>query len=75
VFHTLVVFLLNLHARWKGSKARGGDPLSPVLLNCALQEVFRSLNWENRGISRNGEKIADLRFADDVILISSSEKE
>jgi hypothetical protein len=52
-----------------------GDPLSPILFNGALEHIFRGLKWEDRGIDVNGKKISNLRFADDVILLSSSEVE
>ena len=34
--------------------------------------MFRRLNWQDKGISINGEKLSNLRFADDVGLLSSS---
>ena len=52
-----------------------GDPLSPLLFNSALEEIFGKLNWENKGININGEKMNNLRFADDVVLISESDEE
>ncbi len=54
---------------------RHGDPLSPNLFNCVLEEVFRGLNWDGRGLNINGEYLINLRFADDVILISNNTKE
>jgi len=52
-----------------------GDPLSPLLFNAALVEVFRKVNWENRGVSINGRKLNNLRFADDIVLIAQSREE
>ena len=52
-----------------------GDPLSPILFNSALEKVFRKLNWEDKGISINGEKLNNLRFADDIVLFSHDLKE
>lgn len=49
-----------------------GDPLSPLLFICALEEVFRKLNWEQKGIKINGEILNNLRFADDVVLIGNN---
>ena len=34
--------------------------------------MFRQLDWENAGIVVNGERLNHLRFADDIVLISSS---
>ena len=52
-----------------------GDPLSSLIFISALGEVFRNLNWEKKGLPINGEKINNLRFADDVVLISTNLEE
>lgn len=49
-----------------------GDPLTPVLFNCALQEIFRNLNWENKGIKVDGEMLSNPRFADDAIFVAEN---
>ncbi len=49
---------------------RQGDPVSLLLFNCA--EIFRNLDWENKGIKINGEYLNNLRFADDVVVISDN---
>ncbi len=36
----------------KGVKER--DPLSPLLFNCALEEGFRGLDWEGKGLNISG---------------------
>lgn len=51
---------------------RQGDPLSPNLFNCALEEAMRQLNWNNKGLRINGEYLNNLRFADDLVLISDN---
>ncbi len=43
---------------------RQGDTLSPKLFNAGLEQVFRRLNWENKGIQINGERLNHLRFAE-----------
>lgn len=50
---------------------RQGDPISPILFSATLEQIFRDLKWENYGISINGEKLNNLRFADDIVLISN----
>ena len=51
---------------------RQGDTLSPNMFNSGLEQVFRRLNWQDKGININGEKLSNLRFADDVALLSRS---
>jgi len=53
---------------------RQGDTLSPKLFNAGLEQVFRRLNWDNKGITINGEQLNHLRFADDIVLIGNSEE-
>ncbi len=33
---------------------RQGDPSSLLLFNCALNEIFKNLNWESEGVKSNG---------------------
>ena len=48
-----------------------GDPMSSMLFNVALEEVFKSLDLENKGLKINGEFLNNLRFADDVVMITN----
>ncbi|MBS2634235.1 hypothetical protein KFY46_26320, partial [Salmonella enterica subsp. enterica serovar 1,4,[5],12:i:-] len=50
---------------------RQGDTISPMLFTACLQEVFRALDWEELGIRVNGEYLSNLRFADDIALMSN----
>ncbi len=36
---------------------RQGDPLSPILFNTALEEIFRNLEWKDKGLIINGKLI------------------
>ena len=54
---------------------RQGDPLSYILFNAVLEEIFRRVNWENKGLKIDGKYLCNLRSADDVVLISTSMKE
>jgi len=54
---------------------RQGDTLSPKLFNTVLEYAFKTLNWENKGISIDGKMLSNLRFADDIVLITDNLKE
>lgn len=54
---------------------RQGDPLSSILFNIALEEVFRKLDWEGRGLNINGSWLSNLRFADDVVVLANNKEE
>ena len=54
---------------------RQGDTISPKLFNAVLQEIFKKLNWEEKGIKIDGEFINHLRFADDIVLLASTFEE
>ena len=55
------------------------DPMSPTLFNAVLEDIFHELTpkWKSgcRGLdvgSLRGERLTNLRFADDVVLFASS---
>ncbi len=39
---------------------------SPLLFTCVLEEVFKNLNWEEKGIKVNGKYLNNLRFAENL---------
>lgn len=43
-----------------------------MLFTTCLQEVFKTLYWEQVGIRVNEENLNNLRFADSVALLSNS---
>ena len=51
---------------------RQGDGLSPILFTAILEEVFKTLDWEEKGLRVNGEYISHLRFADDIVLFAAN---
>ncbi|KAL0840406.1 hypothetical protein ABMA28_015663 [Loxostege sticticalis] len=55
-----------------GCGVRQGDTISPKLFTAALENVFRKLDWSDKGISIDGERLNNLRFADDIVLISDN---
>lgn len=54
---------------------RQGDPLSPHLFNCVLEEAMKQVNWNQYGVNINGKRLHHLRYADDLVLISHDPKE
>ena len=54
---------------------RQGDTISPKLFTASLEDIFRDLDWEQKGISINGTRLNNLRFADDVALIAENLKD
>ncbi|XP_045454782.1 uncharacterized protein LOC123664232 [Melitaea cinxia] len=55
-----------------GRGVRQGEPVSPKLFTAVLEEIFRQLNWEQSGITINGENLSHLRFADDIIIFAQT---
>ncbi|PIK46657.1 endonuclease-reverse transcriptase [Apostichopus japonicus] len=51
------------------------DTLSPKVFTTAMEEIFKKLNLQERGLNVDGERLTDLRFADDVALITTSVKD
>ena len=53
-----------------------GDPLSPILFNAVLEKMFRTIKakWvdSKTGIDFGHRRLANLRFADDILLIAPS---
>ena len=45
------------------------------MFTAAMEEIYKKFNLQDRGINKDGEKLTDLRFADDVALITSSVKD
>ncbi len=52
--------------------ARQGDKISPILFTACLEEVFKKLEWDDMGLKIDGEYLNNLRFADDIVLLSNS---
>ena len=51
---------------------RQGDSTSPKFFNACLQMVFNRLSWERKGLNVDGRYLSNLRFADDIVLLSHS---
>ena len=50
---------------------RQGDPISPKLFTAAIEDIFRKAELTD-GIDMDGETLTDLRFADDVALLTKT---
>ena len=51
---------------------RQGDPLPPKLFTATIQDAFRKIELEERGLNIDGENLSELRFADDIALITTT---
>ena len=40
-----------------------------------MEDLFRNFGWSNRGVSVNGNKLSNSRFADDVTIIAQDLEE
>ncbi|VDO91672.1 unnamed protein product [Heligmosomoides polygyrus] len=58
-----------------GKGIRQRDTISPKLFTAALQDAMKDLNWDDKGYLVDGKRISKLRFADDIVLISTSTAE
>uniref|UniRef100_A0A0K0DBJ9 Reverse transcriptase domain-containing protein n=1 Tax=Angiostrongylus cantonensis TaxID=6313 RepID=A0A0K0DBJ9_ANGCA len=47
---------------------RQGDTISPKLFTATLQNIMRTLEWNNMVVKIDGRQIHHLRFADDIVL-------
>ena len=47
--------------------------MSPVMFTSAMEEIFKRINIKT-GVKINGERLSNLRFADDIILFAESEE-
>ena len=54
---------------------RQGDTISPKLFTATLESIFRRLNWENKGVKRDGQFLSNLRFGDDIFLCTETPQE
>ena len=54
---------------------RQGDAFSPKLFTATLEDLFRIFDESNRGVSIDGNKLSNLRFAVDVTIIAQDLEE
>ena len=57
-----------------GRGVRQGDPISPKLFTAVIEEIFKKVDLD-KGINIDGERLQNLRFADDVALVTKTTKE
>ncbi|KRZ81977.1 Retrovirus-related Pol polyprotein from type-1 retrotransposable element [Trichinella sp. T8] len=53
---------------------RQGDPISPLLFNSVMDELIERLEQSGVGYKINNTEVVTLAFADDVTLVSSSQR-
>lgn len=53
---------------------RQGDILSPIIFTSAVVEIFKRVNIE-AGVKIDGEKLSNLRFADNIVFFAESEEQ
>ncbi|VDO25161.1 unnamed protein product [Heligmosomoides polygyrus] len=58
-----------------GNGVRQGDTISAKLSTAAIQDAMKDLNWDDKGYLVDGKRISNFRFADDIVLISTSTAE
>ncbi|KAK6747804.1 hypothetical protein RB195_000787 [Necator americanus] len=51
---------------------RQGDTISPKIFTATLENAMRKLEWDDMGVNFDGRQLHHLRFADDIVLITSS---
>ena len=49
---------------------RQGDTISPKLFTAALENIMRTLEWDDMGVKIDGRQLHHLRFADDIVFIT-----
>uniref|UniRef100_A0A0K0CZI3 Reverse transcriptase domain-containing protein n=1 Tax=Angiostrongylus cantonensis TaxID=6313 RepID=A0A0K0CZI3_ANGCA len=49
---------------------RQDDAISPKLFTTTLQNIMRTLEWDNMGVKIDDRQLHHLRFADDIVLIT-----
>jgi len=54
---------------------RQGDTISSKLFTLVLEDVFRRLDWDKKGLRVDGGYLSNLGFADDIVLIGSTKEE
>ena len=52
--------------KFRSVKAHG----KVIQFHQSLEDLFRNCDWSDRGVSINGSKLSNLRFADDVTIIA-----
>lgn len=52
-----------------------GDSQSLNLFNALLQNIVKKVNWASEGIKMDGKLIYNLRFSDDLALVSKRKEE
>ena len=60
--------------KWSNVKSGKAIPFRH-LFSAVVETVFQKLPWEDKGITINGSKLSNLRYADDLVIIANSARE
>lgn len=74
-FHVKMSEDLNTERISTRRRVRQGDSISPKVFTLALEDVFKKLQWEKKGVCIDRKYLNHLCFADDVVLMSRDEEE
>ncbi|GJQ79106.1 hypothetical protein Trydic_g5361 [Trypoxylus dichotomus] len=58
-----------------GCEAKQDDTMSPKLVISVLESAFKQLNWDQKSVNIDDKYLNNLRFADDVVLVSDGFRE
>lgn len=56
-------------------KTGQGDIISPKLVTLVFEDVFKGLNWNDKGINIQGERLKNLKFTNDLMIFTQNQNE
>lgn len=77
IIETIKTIYDRIYQQTAKSGLRQGDPLTPLLFSAVLEEIFKLLDWTKKGLNirKDSRRLNNLRFVDDVVLLSHSSKQ
>ena len=65
----------SLRRNTNTKRREAGRPSFPQINTAAIQKVFKNAQLEEKGLNTDGEKLWDIRFADDVVQTTEDVKD